>query len=151
MGVRYLRSVVLATALATLSAWATEPPTKADDASALIALEHAWVEALQKNDVKTLANIFADTYVDTDETGHRADKTAVRSDLKSGALKLSLIELSEIKPVIYGDAAVVTGASVQRGTYDGQPLAQRIVFTDTFIRAGKTWRAVASQRTAAPK
>ena len=86
-----------------------------------------------------------------EETGHRVDNEAVLAALKSGALKVSKIELSDMKPVIYGHAAVVTGASVQRGTYEGQPLADRIVFTDTFIRTGKTWKAVASQRTTAPK
>jgi len=122
-----------------------------DDASALIALEQEWVEAIQKSDVKTLSTIFASTYVDTDETGQRADKAAVLKALKSGALKVLKIELSDMKPVIYADAAVVTGASVQRGTYKGRPLAERIVFTDTFIRTGKTWEAVRSQRTTAPR
>jgi hypothetical protein len=148
---RYLRTSVLVTTLATLSAWSAEPPAQGDDAGALIALEHTWVEALQKNDAKTLSTILASTYVDTDETGHQGDKAAVLRALKSGALKVSVIELSDMKPMIYGHAAVVTGASVQRGTYEGQPLAERIVFTDTFIRTGKTWKVVASQRTAAPK
>jgi hypothetical protein len=148
---RYLWTATLATFIATLSAWSAELPARADDASTLIALEQAWIAAIQKSDVKTLSIIFAGTYVDTDETGHRADKAAVLGALKSGALKMSVIELSDMKPVIYGHAAVVTGASVQRGTYEGQPLAERIVFTDTFIRTGKTWKAVASQRTAAPK
>lgn len=124
---------------------------KTDDASALITLEHTWVEALQKKDVKTLSSVLANTYVDTDETGHRGDKTAMIGSLNSGALKFSVIELSDMKPMIYGHAAIVTGASVQRGTYEGQALSERIVFTDTFIRIGKTWKVVASQRTAAPK
>jgi hypothetical protein len=64
---------------------------------------------------------------------------------------LSVCFCSTLNPRIYGHAAVVTGASVQRGTYEGQALAERIVFTDTFIRSGKTWEVVASQRTAASK
>lgn len=148
---RALLTPVLVTVLVSVSARAAEPPVQADDTRALIALEHAWVEALQKNDVKTLSSILANTYVDTDETGHRGDKAGVLGALKSGALKLSLIELSDMKPVIYGHAAVVTGAGVQRGTYEGQALADRIVFTDTFIRTGKAWKVVASQRTATPK
>ena len=112
--VRYLRTATLATAIATLSAWCAELPAQADDASALIALEQAWVEAIQKSDVKTLSTIFASTYIDTDETGHRGDKATVLGALKSGALKMSVIELSGMKAVIYGHAAVVTGAGVQR-------------------------------------
>ncbi|MGO9596283.1 MAG: nuclear transport factor 2 family protein [Steroidobacteraceae bacterium] len=148
---RYLQAVIVATALAALTAWSAEPPGQVDDASALIALEHGWVQALQKSDVKTLSDILASTYVDTDETGHRGDKASVLSALKSGALKFSVITVSDMRPVVYGHAAVVTGAGVQQDTYDGQPLAQQVVFTDTFIRTGKTWKAVASQRTVAPK
>ena len=147
----YIRALVLTTALATPTAWSAEPPGQADEASALVALEHRWVDALQKSDLETLSAILASTYVDTDETGQRGDKASVLSALKSGALKFSVITISDMKPVIYGHAAVVTGAGVQQGTYDGQPLAQRVVFTDTFVRAGKTWKVVASQRTAAPK
>lgn len=146
---RYLWTTLAS--IATLAAWSAEPPPPADDASTLIALEQAWVGAIQKADVKTLSTIFASTYVDIDETGHRAGKPAVLEALKSRALKMSKIELSDMKPTIYGNAAVVTGASVQRGTYDGHALAERIVFTDTFVRVGKTWKAVASQRTAAPR
>lgn len=148
---RDLLTAALVAVLATVSARGAEPPAPADDASALMALEHTWVEALVKNDVNTLSNMLVPTYVDTDETGHQGDRAAVLGALRSGALKMSLIELSDMKPIIYGPAAVVTGASVQRGTYEGQPVAERIVFTDTFIRVGKTWKIVASQRTAAPK
>ncbi len=148
---RYLGAVILTTVLATLTAWSAELPGQADDAGALIALEHRWVDALGKMDVETLSAILASTYVDTDETGHRGDKASVLNALKTGALKFSVITLSDMRPVIYGHAAVVTGAGVQQGTYDGQPLAQRVVFTDAFVRTGKTWKVVASQRTAAPK
>ena len=69
---RHLWTATLAS-IATLSAWSAEPPAPADDASTLIALEQAWVEAMQKSDLQTLSTIFASTYVDTDETGHRVD------------------------------------------------------------------------------
>jgi hypothetical protein len=81
----YLSAAVLLTVLPTLSVWSAESAAQADDARALIALEQAWVEALQKNDVKTLSTILASTYVDTDETGHRGDKAAVLGALKPGA------------------------------------------------------------------
>jgi hypothetical protein len=67
--------------------------------------------------------------------------------LKSGALKLHKIQLSDMKRYVYGDASVVTGAAAQDGDFRGQPLADKIVFTDTFVRDGNSWKAVASQRT----
>lgn len=132
---------------ATSTSLAAEPAAGSDDIAALIDLEHSWVHALEKADARTLASIFVDTYIDTDETGHRADKNAVLAALKSGALKIKAIQLSDMKAVLYGSAAVVTGSSSQEGTYEGHPLARQIVFTDTFVRNGKDWKAVASQRT----
>jgi len=119
-----------------------------DPTGSLIALEKKWVAALQKSDTKTLSAIWAQTYIDTDETGHRSDKAEVLRILKSGALKLHKLQLSDMKAYVYGDTAVVTGASAQDGEFQGQRLADKIVFTDTFVRDGDTWKAVASQRTA---
>jgi len=115
---------------------------------ALIDLENRWVGALMKSDAATLDSIFADTYVDTDEASHRSDKEGVLSVLKSGELKITSIKLSDLRVYDYGDAAVVTGSASQTGNFKGQPLAARIIFTDTFIRQNGKWRAVASHRSA---
>jgi ketosteroid isomerase-like protein len=127
---------------------AAELAASDDSSGALIALEQKWVAALERSDVKALSAMWARTYVDTDETGHRSDKVEVFRVLKSGALKLRKLQLSDMKVYVYGDAAIVTGASVQDGDFQGQPLARKIVFTDTFVRRGDEWMAVASQRTA---
>jgi ketosteroid isomerase-like protein len=127
---------------------AAELAASGDPAGALIALEEKWVAALQRSDIKTLSALWAPTYVDTDETGHRSDKAEVLRVLKSGALKLRKLELSDMKAYVYGDAAIVTGTSVQDGDFQGQRLASKIVFTDTFVRHGDGWIAVASHRTA---
>jgi Domain of unknown function (DUF4440) len=122
--------------------------TRGDPSGALIALEKKWVAALQRADTKSLSALWAQTYVDTDETGHRSDKAEALRVLKSGALKVRKLQLSDMKAYVYGNAAVVTGASAQDGDFQGLPLAAKIVFTDTFVRDGDTWKAVASQRTA---
>src|ERR1022692_1491440 len=139
---------LLAMAVSAASASAAELAARGDPARALIALDEKWVAALQRSDTKTLSALWAQTYVDTDETGHRSDKAEVLRVLKSGALKLRKLQLSDMKAYVYGDAAVITGASAQDGDFQGQRLAPKIVFTDTFVRDGDTWKAVASQRTA---
>jgi ketosteroid isomerase-like protein len=127
---------------------ATELAASGDPAGALIALEEKWVAALQRSDTKTLSALWAQTYVDTDETGHRSDKAEALRVLKSGALKLRKLLLSDMKAYVYGDTAIVTGTSIQDGDFQGQRLASKIVFTDTFVRHGDDWIAVASHRTA---
>lgn len=139
---------VLAIAVSAAGASAAELAASGDPAPGLIALEEKWVAALQKSDTKTLSALWAQTYVDTDETGHRSDKVEVLRVLKSGALKLRKLELSDMKAYVYDDAAIVTGTSVQDGDFQGQRLASKIVFTDTFVRHGDGWIAVASHRTA---
>ena len=115
----------------------------------LLKLEHEWVDALAKADTTTLDSIFADTYVDTDEQSHRTDKQGVLAVLKSGQLKIESITLSNMKVYDYGDAAVVTGSSAQKGSFEGQSLTASVIFTDTFIRQNGKWKAVASHRSAA--
>jgi len=111
-------------------------------------LEERWVAALTKSDTATLDSILSDTYVDTDEHGQRTDKSGMLSVLKSGDLKLESIKLSDMKVYMYGTAVVVTGVAVQVGTFKGQPLANKIAFTDTFFYEDGKWKAVASHRSA---
>jgi ketosteroid isomerase-like protein len=115
-------------------------------AKALVDLEQRWVDALQKADTATLDSILDDTYVDTDEMGHRSDKQELIAVLKSGELKMNSIKLSDMQVHEYGTAAVVTGRAVQGGNFKGQALTDAIVFTDTFVRKKGKWRAVASHR-----
>jgi hypothetical protein len=116
---------------------------------ALENLENRWVAALKSADESTLNGILADNYVDTDESGNRANKAGVLQALKSGDLKLKSVSVSAMHVYSYGDTAVVTGSSTQDGSYKGQALSPRILFTDTFVRRNGKWVAVASQRTAA--
>ena len=116
----------------------------------LTALENKWVDALQKADTVTLDSILADTYVDTDDQGLQSDKRGIFSVLKSGDLKFASVTVSDMRVHVYGDAAVVTGTSVQRGTFKGDPLTPKIVFTDTFMQQNGNWRAVSSHRSVAP-
>ena len=100
-------------------------------AQALVNLENKWVDALVKADAAALDAIFADSYVDSDEHGHRSDKQGVLAVLKSGELKMTSIKLSDMQAHVYGDAAVVTGSAAQAGTFNGQSINAAIIFTDT--------------------
>ncbi|HME38960.1 MAG TPA: nuclear transport factor 2 family protein [Steroidobacteraceae bacterium] len=146
---RYWKCVwLLAFALPASIATAAELAASGDPTGALVALEQKWIEALQRADTQTLSKLWAQDYVDTDETGHRSSKSEVFQVLKSGALKLRKLQLADMKVYVYGDAAIVTGAGLQDGDFEGQRVAAKVVFTDTFVRRGNDWIAVASQRTA---
>lgn len=122
----------------------SQPP---NTAQVLMGLEQRWAEALQRADAPTLETILGATYVDTDEMGHQTDKKGVIADLTSGNLKVNSIKLSDMQVRDSGSTATVTGRAMQDSSFKGQPLADSIVFTDTFHKENGAWKAVASQRT----
>jgi Domain of unknown function (DUF4440)/Outer membrane protein beta-barrel domain len=122
----------------------SQPPSTAQ---VLMGLEQRWAEALQKADVPTLETILGASYVDTDEMGYQTDKKGVIADLTSGNLKVNSIKLSDMQVRDSGSTATVTGRAIQNSSFKGQPLADSIVFTDTFHKENGAWKAVASQRT----
>ena len=142
-------TVLLLTLAFLVSAWAQKSArgqATETTAQVLKGLEERWVTALVKSDTATLDSVLSDTYVDTDEHGQRNDKQGLLSVLKSGDLKFESIKLSDMQVHRYGDAAVVTGSAVQVGSFKGQPLIPKIVFTDTFVKQNEKWKAVASHR-----
>jgi hypothetical protein len=129
-------------------------PDRGDDLPAgadppVLDLQRRWVEALIAADIAALDTILVDTYVDTDESGSRTDKAGILAALKSGDLRLETIDLLETHVHRYGDSAVLIGASAQAGSFQGRPIAPRILFTATLVLEDGTWRAVAAHRTIA--
>ena len=121
-----------------------------DPVQPILELQHRWVEALLKADTEALDALLEDTYVDTDESGSRLDKLAILGALKSGDLKLDAITLLATEVYRYGNAAVLIGASAQSGSFQGRPIAPKILFTATLILRNRKWTAVAAHRTALP-
>jgi hypothetical protein len=121
-----------------------------DAAQPILDLQHRWVAALVKADIPTLDTILVDSYADTDESGSRFDKNGILAALKSGDLKLASITLLETNVHRHGDSAVLTGASAQTGSFQGQAIAPKILFTATLVLENGRWRAAAAHRTALP-
>jgi hypothetical protein len=119
-------------------------------AQPILDFQHRWVAALVKADTEALDTILVDTYVDTDEGGSRTDKAGILAVLKTGDLKLASITLLETHVHRYGDSAVLTGASAQTGSFQGHPIAPKILFTATLVLQNGEWRAAAAHRTAVP-
>jgi hypothetical protein len=116
----------------------------------MLDLQRRWVEALINADTAALDTILVDSYVDTDESGSRTDKAGILAALKSGDLKLASITLLETHVNRYGDSAVLTGASAQTGSFQGRPIAPKILFTAALVLENGKWRAAAANRTAVP-
>ena len=116
----------------------------------LMKMEHDGLAALLKKDVAGFGRIFADDAVLNPPDGTTQTKSQLVADVKSGDLVFESSEMSDMKVRAYGDTAVVTYVTNDKGKYKGQDITGRYRWTDVFVRSGGTWHIVASQGTPIP-
>ena len=123
------------------------------DEQLLIEIEHQWAAAYVSGDADKLSSIFSPDYIQTNTRGVVTGKTEEVGDLRAGQFHYEKFETTEMKVQLYGDAAVVTGRIYLKGVdmKSGKAVEGYMRMTDTFIRQGGKWQAVASQTTAMPK
>ncbi len=126
------------------------PPQAADLVQELRTIERKWVSALARSDSKALADILDDTFMDTNEEGKQTDKKEILEAVKSGDLKVSGTQLSQLRIHSFVYAAVITGKAQQTGTWKGEKLPPSVSFTHTFVMINGVWKMVASHRSALP-
>jgi uncharacterized protein (TIGR02246 family) len=141
-------SVILSSSLAL--ARASKSSQDGADEKAISRLVHEWLDALVKNDLNALDRIIADDYVITNSDGSVLGKQQDMEPLKAG-LKFESAAVEDLKVRVYGDAAVVTGVTTFKGSFNGRAFAARERFTDVWVRRNGRWQAVASQETRLPK
>ena len=102
------------------------------------------LDALLKGDPSPLERDLGKGYVYTVPDGAVADKAQNIADVKSGDLKLQSATLDDAMVSVYGNAAIVTYASVVKGTYKGKDISGNTRWTDMFIKQNGRWQLVAS-------
>lgn len=151
--------ILVALALAAPAASAQTPATPQKSAAAkpadsnveqtLMKMERDALAALLKRDVAAFGRVFADDAVLVTPDGSPQTKSQLLADLKSGDLVIESSEMSDMKVRAYGDAAVVTYVTTDKGKYKGQDISGRFRWTDVFVRRSNgTWQIVSGQGTA---
>ena len=103
--------------------------------------------AVAKKDVAGLGAVFSEDAVFTGPDGGVQTKAQLLGDLKSGALGIGSSEISDMKVRVFGESAVVTYTTTDKGKYKGRDISGRYRWTDTFVRRGGKWQIVAGQGT----
>jgi ketosteroid isomerase-like protein len=103
--------------------------------------------AVVKGDVAAVEKGTADDYTFANVDGQFVGKTQLLNALKSGDIKLTSIEVSDMKVRVYGNTAVITGNSTRKGTVGGKDASGQITFTRVLVKKGGTWQTVALQQT----
>jgi uncharacterized protein (TIGR02246 family) len=101
--------------------------------------------ALVAADTGELARIFADDYVQYDESGKPFAKQDVLNNLKTGAVRyLSMRSTGRRIRLLSEDVAVVHGSEEDEVEQDGRFRVQ-YVYMDVVMKRDGKWRMVASQ------
>jgi ketosteroid isomerase-like protein len=149
---RVATSVVIAAAfsLATVSA----VPARGQGASAgpsvedqIKKMEKDRAAAVVKGDVAAIEGLTSDDYTLINANGQLSDKATTMNNIKTGNIKLTANEVSDLKVRVYGDTAVVTGKSNAKGTISGRELKGPVMFTRVYVKKNGKWQSVAFQQT----
>jgi ketosteroid isomerase-like protein len=110
----------------------------------LIHMEQQWTTASKASDIDALAPMIAGDFVQIDSDGTTHDKADVVARTKKA--KWTTNEISDLKVMVHGDSAVVTGTWVGKGTDGmGRAVDARERWADTWVKsANGKWQVVAS-------
>jgi ketosteroid isomerase-like protein len=102
--------------------------------------------ALIAADLAELSRIFADDYVQYDETGKSFSKQNVINNLKSGAIRyIAMNSTGRGIRLLSGDVAIVHGSEEDEVEQNGQRFAVRYIYMDVVVKRQGSWQIVGSQ------
>jgi ketosteroid isomerase-like protein len=118
-----------------------------DPVEAIRALENARNVAIARGDVAALDRMTSDDYTFITTGGQLRTKADVLKEFSRNAFKYEYRQMADLKIRVYGDAAVVTGCSVQTLQENGTDKGDVYRFTRVYIRQKGHWLSVALQTT----
>lgn len=111
----------------------------------ILNLFEAGDKALMAADVESLSHIFADDYIQYDDSGKPHTKQAILEALRSGALRYPSIVSTQRTVRLFGDTAVVHGSESDEVERAGQRSSARYLYLDVLTKRDGEWKIVASQ------
>ena len=115
------------------------------DEQRILALHEAGDRALMSADLTALAEIFADDYVQYNESGKAFTKQDVLDNFRTGAIRYPSIISTGRRIRVFGNTAVVHGSESDDVEAGGKRFSVRYVYLDVLRKCDGEWRIVASQ------
>ena len=110
-------------------------------------LETDRAAAVVKGDVAAIAAQTSEDYTLINANGELSGKAQTMDAIKTGNIKLTANELSDLKVRVYGNTAVVTGKANAKGVVGGRELKGPVLFTRVYVKKDGKWQSVAFQQT----
>lgn len=121
-----------------------------DSGADALARERLRFDAMVKNDVAGLSDMFADDLVYTHSSSIVHDKRAYLAALRNGEFGYDDVRTSEEKVVCDDDVAIIVGKVVIDATFPQGPRRIRSRFMSVWTRDEHVWRHVAWHSTPLP-
>jgi len=117
-----------------------------EDEQQIVKLFEDGDRALMAADVGELQRIYADDYVQYDESARASTKQDLICNLTSGALRLlSMSSTGRRVRLLRDDVAIVHGSEDDEIEQDGKRFVARYVYMDVVVKREGKWQIVASQ------
>jgi len=116
-----------------------------NDEQQILALFEAGDRALMRADLEVLSQIFADDYVQYNDSGEPQSKQQVLASFRTGAIRYPSIISTGRKIRVFGDAAVAHGSEDDEVEAGGKRFRVRYIYLDVLLRRNGEWKIVASQ------
>lgn len=113
-------------------------------------LESQWRDALLSGNVATIDHMLADDYLGIGANGTLETKADVLARRRSGRVRITSMDLSDVKIRIYGDTAVVTSKVELTGKDGDRDISGHYRYTRVYNRRFGEWRIVSFEASRAP-
>ena len=110
-------------------------------------LEEARNQAVLHGDVAALDRMTSDDYTFITLRGELRTKSDILKGFASGSFHYESRQISDLKVRVYGDTAIITGRSVQKGMENGKDYSGDYRFTRVYVKEKGHWVTVALQTT----
>ena len=117
----------------------------------VLKVESRRLQAIKDSDVATLEKIFAPEFTFVSAVGEFHTLAELLSDIRSGKLKYTTQQHSDIHVRVYENSAILTGRSGSRYIMDGKPGGDPRSYLNVYIKRDGEWRLVARQETVMKK
>ena len=113
-------------------------------------LESQWRDAMLTNNVAAMERLLADDYLGISANGILETKADILATRRSGAVKLTQMELSDVKIRVYGDTAVVTSKVDVSGTSNGRDVSGHYRYTRVYNYRNGQWQIISFEASRMP-
>ena len=113
----------------------------------ILEIEKERNQAIISGDAVALERMTSDNYTFITLRGELRTKTEIVQGFKSGSFHYESRQISDLNVRVYGNAAIVTGRSIQKGRENGKDYSGDYRFTRVYVKQDGRWQTVALQTT----